>query len=140
MRRVDQNMARSAAGLLPQVEGEHAKELRTRFRHLPVQLHSSGLASTYVFLASRAASASSPHLRRAYTEVAQRIRTHLAEGHLIDAELGTAPVPGVHRAMLEALAGMDSVSYARATREIAVLFSWLRRLADAVYLPDRGTS
>lgn len=140
MRRIDQNMARSAAGLLPQVEGEHAKELRTRFRHLPVQLHSSGLASTYAFLAARSASASSPHLQRAYTEVAQRIRTHLAEEHLIDAGLSTAPAPRVHRAMMEALAGMDAVSYARATREIAALFSWLRRLADAVYPPARSTS
>ena len=133
MRRIDQGMARTAAGLLPEATGDNAKELRSRFRHLPVQLHESGLAATYAFLAARSNSASSERLTRAYSAVARQIRAHLANKGLVSAALTTEAEPGVHRAMLSALGGMDWASYARAGHEVSALFSWLRRLADAVY-------
>ncbi|MDT0329344.1 type III-B CRISPR module-associated protein Cmr5 [Nocardiopsis lambiniae] len=133
MSRIDQNMAVTAAGLLPDVVGDNARELRSRFRHLPVQLHTSGLAATYAFLAARSHSASSDRLTGAYRDVAKQIRVHLADKGMVPAGLGTAVGPEAHRAMLSALGEMDAQSYARASREVSVLFSWLRRLADAVY-------
>ncbi|SKA23189.1 CRISPR type III-B/RAMP module-associated protein Cmr5 [Marinactinospora thermotolerans DSM 45154] len=133
MRRIDQGMARDAADLLPRVTGDNAKELRSRFRHLPIQLHSSGLAATYAFLAARSSSASTDRLADAYRDVAKQIRTQLAAKGLISDELTTESEPEVHRAMLTALGDMDWTAYARASREVGILFSWLRRLADAVY-------
>ncbi|MFF8763482.1 type III-B CRISPR module-associated protein Cmr5 [Nocardiopsis dassonvillei] len=133
MYRIDQGIARTAAGLLPEATGDNARELRSRFRHLPIQLHGSGLAATYAFLAARSNSASSERLTQAYRAVAQQIRTHLADKGLVPAALATEAEPGVHRAMLSALGDMDWAAYARASREVGVLFSWLRRLADAVY-------
>lgn len=143
MRRIDQDMATTAAGLLPQATGDNAKELRSRFRHLPIQLHGSGLAATYAFIAARSNSASSERLTQAYRDVARQIRAHLADKGLVPESLVSAEEPGVHRAMLSALGGMDWATYARAGREVAILFSWLRRLADAVYpsakpAPDRS--
>ncbi|KUP98491.1 type III-B CRISPR module-associated protein Cmr5 [Thermobifida cellulosilytica] len=137
MRRLDQDMAATAAALLPNVSPEHAKELRTRFRQLPVQLHTSGLAATYAFLAARSKADDTDRLKRAYAEVAQRIRSYLADQGLLSPELGTAPAPEVHRKVLAELGRMDTDSYARASAETALLFSWLRRLADAVYAEDR---
>ncbi|MFL1378497.1 MULTISPECIES: type III-B CRISPR module-associated protein Cmr5 [unclassified Nocardiopsis] len=137
MYRVDQGMARTAAGLLPEATGDNARELRSRFRHLPVQLHGSGLAATYAFLAARSNSASSERLTQAYGAVAQQIRTHLAEKGLVPDTLAREEGPGAHRTMLAVLGDMDRATYARAGREVAVLFSWLRRLADAVY-PSTG--
>lgn len=140
MRRIDQEMAATAAGLLPEATGDNAKELRSRFRHLPVQLHDSGLAATYAFIAARSNSASSERLTQAYRDVARQIRTHLADKGLIPDGLVGAEEPGVHRAMLSALGDMDWATYARAGREVAVLFSWLRRLADAVYPNTKSDS
>src|SRR5699024_2088152 len=133
MRRIDQDMATTAAGLLPEATGDNAKELRSRFRHLPVQLHGSGLAATYAFIAARSNSASSERLTQAYRDVARQIRAHLADKGLLHESLVSAEEPGVHRETLSALGDMDWATYARAGREVAVLFSWLRKLADAVY-------
>ncbi|OLT29295.1 hypothetical protein BJF83_11940 [Nocardiopsis sp. CNR-923] len=91
------------------------------------------MAATYAFLAARSNSASSERLTQAYRAVAQQIRTHLADKGLVAADLATGAEPGVHREMLSALGDMDWAAYARAGREVGVLFSWLRRLADAVY-------
>ncbi|MFW6638518.1 type III-B CRISPR module-associated protein Cmr5 [Nocardiopsis algeriensis] len=139
MQRIDQGMALTAAGILPEAKGDNAKELRSRFRHLPVQLHTSGLAATYAFIAARSSSASTDRLSQAYRAVAQQIRTHLAGKGMIDGELATAREPEVHREMLAALGEMDTATYTRAAREVTVLFSWLRRLADAVY-PKSGSA
>lgn len=133
MRRIDQGMSTIAAGLLPEVTGDNAKELRSRFRHLPIQLHGSGLAATYAFIAARSNSTSSERLTQAYRDVARQIRAHLADKGLVSESLVSGEEPGVHRAMLSALGDMDWATYARAGREVAVLFTWLRRLADAVY-------
>ncbi|HIY39663.1 MAG TPA: type III-B CRISPR module-associated protein Cmr5 [Candidatus Nocardiopsis merdipullorum] len=140
MRRIDQDMATTAAGLLPEATGDNAKELRSRFRHLPVQLHGSGLAATYAFIAARSNSASSERLTQAYRDVARQIRAHLADKGLLHESLVSAEEPGVHRETLSALGDMDWATYARAGREVAVLFSWLRKLADAVYPSTKPTA
>lgn len=137
MRHLDQDMATAAAELLPEVPPEHAKELCTRFRQLPVQLHTSGLAATYAFLAARSKADNTDRLKRAYADVAQLICRRLTDQGLLPSELRTVPAPEVPRRVLAELGGMDTDRYARASAETALLFSWLRRLADAVYAEER---
>src|SRR5690606_13267656 len=127
-----------AAEQLPDVSDRSAEELRTRFRQLPAQLHTSGLAATYAFLAARSGTASSQELRDAYGRVAELIRGHLAELELVPGGLSSTPVPAAHQDMFTALGQMDTVDYARASAEVARLFGWLRRIAEAVYADRSG--
>ncbi|MEY9214320.1 type III-B CRISPR module-associated protein Cmr5 [Thermobifida halotolerans] len=138
MRRLDQGMARDAALLLPEGDPARAKELRTRFRRLPVQLRTSGLAATYAFLAARSGTSGSDPLGRSYADVAQQVRARLADAGLLPAEVRTAAAPAVHRTVLRELGEMDTARYARATAEVALLFGWLRRLAEAVYVEEES--
>ncbi len=117
MRRIDQDMACVAAQFLE--EEAPSKELRTRFRQLPVQLHNSGLAATYAFLVARSNTSG-----------------RLADIGLLPEKVKTASEPAVHGIVLQALGEMDTTRYARATAEVSLLFSWLRRLAEAVYVEE----
>ena len=134
MRRIDQDMACVAAQFLE--EEAPSKELRTRFRQLPVQLHNSGLAATYAVLVARSNTSGSDPLRKSYARVAQQVRARLADIGLLPEKVKTASEPAVHGIVLQALGEMDTTRYARATAEVSLLFSWLRRLAEAVYVEE----
>jgi CRISPR-associated protein Cmr5 len=130
--RVDQTMAAKSAQILPPVVD---RELRTRYRQLPVMLRTAGLAATYAFVASKSRDRTA--LGQAYARVAGGIAAHLADRRLITAE----PNAIDHRQVLELLAGMDLATYAQASAEIAELAEWLSRLADALYRdPDDGAA
>jgi CRISPR-associated protein Cmr5 len=122
--RVDQAMAATAADILPSVV---TRELRTRYRQLPVMLRTAGLAATYAFVASK--SRDPGPLGQAYSRVAGGIVDHLADRQLVMAQPGSTD----HRRALELMAGMDLATYAQASAEVAELAEWLARLADALY-------
>ena len=140
-RRIDQDMASTAASLLP---GEVTKELRTRYRQLRVMLHTAGLAATYAFVASKANanadgdSGLGASLPAAYRLVAKGIRERLA----VLGMLTTDPAATTHAEVFTALGNADAASYARASADVAALAGWLSRLADATYRPPstRGSS
>jgi CRISPR type III-B/RAMP module-associated protein Cmr5 len=119
-RRIDQGMAAIAADMLPDTV---SRDLRGRYRRLPAILHRSGLAATYAFVASKAQDRG---LGPAYTQVARGIRERLRTRHLVD----LAP-DASHADVLRSLGNLTVTEYARATREITMLFGWLSRLADA---------
>ncbi len=100
VQRIEQNLARTAADLLPDTI---TKELRTRYRALPVMLHSSGLAATYAFIAAKANG--DDRLADAYDRVARGIRERLREQSLL-----TQAQTVDHRTVLRELGTVDSRS------------------------------
>lgn len=137
--RVDQGMAVAAARILPETVD---KELRTRYRQLPMMLHTAGLAATYAFIAARAKGLDgdpSPDrgdkLSRAYAAAAAGIREQLHGTGLFTSDVRRMGA----REFLGALGGMDPVQYARASAEAAAFVGWLSRLADATW-QDRDQS
>lgn len=138
--RVDQAMAATAVKLIPEGSDEYSQELRSRYRHLPSQLRSSGLAATYGFLAARANSGSKENLRNAYKEVTHTITDHLFQLKFIQGELPDreSEQDKFHRSVLQRIAKLDPIEYGLATREVSALFMWMRRLSDSV-TPDDGT-
>jgi hypothetical protein len=126
MRRVDQDMAAEAARLLPPTV---SSQLRTRYRTLRVMCHTSGLAATYAYVASKAGSG--PGLERAYEDVRVGLGRHLCSaGTLPDVD------PQDARQVLTELAKLSAAEYLRASAQVTALLGWLARLADAVV--DRG--
>jgi CRISPR type III-B/RAMP module-associated protein Cmr5 len=126
-RRIDQDMAAAASDL---ITGEVDRELRTRYRHLPVMLRTAGLAATYAFIAAKS-TGGNPELAGAYREAARGIRKRLVEQHLLTGDWRTLTAGQV----LAQLGDMDATGYARASAEAAALTGWLSRLADAMYKP-----
>jgi CRISPR/Cas system CMR-associated protein Cmr5 small subunit len=124
--RIDQGMAAAAAEALP---AEVNKELRTRYRHLRVMLHTAGLAATYAYIASKAGpgDGGSAGLAGAYRDAAKGIRQRLAEMGLLPGDAAEMSV----RDVMRELGAMDPVRYARASAEAAAFTGWLSRLADA---------
>ena len=128
VRRVDQDMAAAAAGMLPRPV---TRELRTRYRQLRVMLHTAGLAATYAFIVARAGSdTGSGNLGRAYSQVAQGIRNRLT------LPSGDARTMDPQQVLLH-LGEMETADYARASAETAALLGWLSRLADACAPDDQ---
>jgi CRISPR/Cas system CMR-associated protein Cmr5 small subunit len=133
VRRVDQDMAATAAGMLRppgELTDADRKALRTRYQQLRIMLHTAGLAATYAFVASKAGGNGA--LERAYAEAAKGIRERLASLHLLPG--GPAQLDA--REVLQEFGRMDSMQYARASTEAAALMGWLSRLANACYRPD----
>ena len=132
VRRVDQRMAAAAAKMLPD---EVKDALRTRYRQLPVQVRTSGLAATYAYLLGK--STEKNELGRAYRRVADGIRIHLTtHSRLVDAAADT------NEKLLRALADLDTSAYARASAEVQALAGWVSRLAEARFAAaygDRGS-
>jgi hypothetical protein len=128
-RRIDQDMAAAAAGMLPRPV---TQELRTRYRQLRVILHNAGLAATYAFIAAKAGQETGP-LARAYDEAGRGIRKRLVVQHLLEGD----PAGLDAQKVLAQLGAMPGPAYARASTEAAALMSWLSRLADACYQEDK---
>jgi CRISPR/Cas system CMR-associated protein Cmr5 small subunit len=129
-RRVDQEMAAAAAGLLvpaADLTSIEQKALRTRYRQLRVMLHGAGLAATYAFVAAKAGSGSA--LERAYAEAAEGIRGRLDHLGLLAGD----PARLDAKEILSQLGEMDGMKYTRASTEVTALVGWLSRLADACY-------
>lgn len=126
MRRLDQDMATRAAAMLPD---DVTSQVRTRYRTLRTMAHTSGLAATYAFVASK--SSGSDPLAQAYAGVQRAIADQLSH-------LGV--VPDVEsqdpRAVLRRLGEIDTVTYLEASAHVAALLGWGARLADAVVGPD----
>lgn len=138
--RVDQSMAATAVKLIPEESDEYSQELRSRYRHLPGQLRSSGLAATYGFLAARANSGNNKNLRKAYEAVTHTIVDRLCQRDFIQGDKlpDRRKEPArFHRSVLQRIAGFDPAKYGLATREVATLFMWMRRLSDSV-TPGEG--
>jgi hypothetical protein len=128
VRRIDQDMAATAAGML---QRPVTKELRTRYRQLRVMLHTAGLAATYAFIVARASSTTgSGDLARAYSQVAHGIRDRLTLAS------GNASPLDPQQVLLH-LGEMKTTDYARASAETAALLGWLSRLADACAPQDQ---
>ncbi|WP_434739319.1 type III-B CRISPR module-associated protein Cmr5 [Micromonospora sp. SH-82] len=128
VRRVDQQMASAAAAMLPE---KITKELRTRYRQLPVQIRMSGMAATYAYLLGKSTDSD---LGRAYRRVAEGIRHHLTtRSGLVD---GAKANTG--EKLLHALADLDPSVYARASAEVQALAGWLGRLAEARWIATGG--
>ncbi|QTD99989.1 type III-B CRISPR module-associated protein Cmr5 [Streptomyces cyanogenus] len=126
VRRVDQAMALAAMDMLPETVD---RTLRTRYKQLPVMLHTAGLAATYAFVLSKKhGSREGP----AYAKVAEGIRRHIGKHALIDRRTHWA----TDRDLLDALATADRAAYARASAEISSLAGWLSRLAEARFRED----
>jgi hypothetical protein len=128
-RRIDQDMAATAAGALPRPV---TPELRTRYRQLRVMLHTAGLAATYAFVVAKAAGEAG-QLARAYAEAERGIRDRLAAVQLLTGD----PARLGPRQVLEQLGRMEGSDYARASAEAAALTGWLSRLADALVQDER---
>ena len=126
VRRTDQDLAATAADLLPHPV---TKELRTRYRALPVMLHTSGLAATYAYVAAKANGDGA--LAEAYRKVARGIRDRLHSQCLLTSEQVTDD-----RTVLRALGELDTQTYMRAAAEVTALTTWMSRLADALYQRD----
>ncbi|MGW0084529.1 type III-B CRISPR module-associated protein Cmr5 [Streptomyces sp. NPDC003393] len=121
LRRVEQAMARDAGAMLPEtINGR----LRTRYRQLPVMLHSAGLAATYAFILSNKGE---KELGKAYAKVAEGIRKHIGDRQLIGGKNRWA----TDLELLDALGHADRTEYMRASAEIMALAGWLNRLAEA---------
>ncbi|GAB3105818.1 hypothetical protein GCM10027160_00570 [Streptomyces calidiresistens] len=127
--RVDQGMARAAAEILG--DGPISGPLRTRYRQLPVMLHTTGLAATYAFVLSKTGGRNKA-LAEAYDRVANGIRKHIATRRLIPGCTEKTPP----RDVLQAMGNCGGVTYARATAEITLLAGWLSRLAEARHQAD----
>lgn len=123
VRRADQELAATAADLLPHPV---TKELRTRYRALPVMLHTSGLAATYAYVAAKANGDGA--LAEAYRKVAQGIRDRLRTRGLLGVREAADD-----RAVLRALGELPTPTYMQAAAEVTALTTWMSRLADALY-------
>jgi hypothetical protein len=126
MQRVDQQMARVAASMLP-AQAAHDRTLRTRYRTLRVMCHSSGLAATYAYVASKSRGGDKDPAP-AYRLVRDGVGDRLAELGLVDRSHTHDP-----RAVLRRLGDLDALQYTTASAQITVLLGWLARLADAVF-------
>jgi hypothetical protein len=129
-RRVDQEMAAAAAGMLVRADGLsriEQKALRSRYRQLRVMLHGAGLAATYAFVAAK--SGRSSVLERAYAEAAEGIRGRLKHLDLLTGDPSRLDA----KEILSQLGTMDGMKYRRASAEVTALVGWLSRLADACY-------
>ncbi|MEV0966620.1 type III-B CRISPR module-associated protein Cmr5 [Streptomyces sp. NPDC049910] len=124
-RRVDQSMAAAASAIL--ADDVVDARLRTRYRQLPVMLHTAGLAATYAYVLSK--SSGDDPLGRAYRRIADGIRRHIGRNALI-AGVGEH---STDRQFLEAMGDCDRTEYARAAATVATLAGWLSRLAEARY-------
>lgn len=122
MRRVDQDMARRAAGMLPDPV---TPQLRTRYRTLRSMAHTSGLAATYAYVASK--SGSSNDLARAYARVRDGLTEQFVDLHVIGDSEAAGP-----QSVLRALGELDTVTYLQASAHVRALLGWSARLADAV--------
>jgi CubicO group peptidase (beta-lactamase class C family) len=121
MRRVDQDLAKAAADMLPRPV---TAAQRTRYRTLRVMCHSSGLAATYAYVASKSRGEKDP--APAYRMACDGIGDRLAWlGLLIGLD---AHDP---RQVLQRLGEMDTVEYLAASDQVTALLGWLARLADA---------
>lgn len=129
MRRVDQDMAGQAAEILHGVDV--TADLRTRYRTLRVMAHTSGLAATYAYVASKSTGRDRDRAE-AYRHVRDGIGTRMAGLGLVPRPDSTDP-----RAVLTALGDMDTVDYLKASSQVTDLLGWLARLADAI-VADRG--
>jgi hypothetical protein len=123
-------MAGAAAGLLLHVKID--KDLRTRYGQLRVMLHGSGLAATYAFVAAKSGTGNARE--NAYRKVGRGICDRLAARGLLTAD----PETVTPAEMLTVLSAMGATEYARASADIAALFGWLSRLADATFQADQA--
>ncbi|WP_157977401.1 type III-B CRISPR module-associated protein Cmr5 [Streptomyces triticisoli] len=114
-------MALAAKDMLPE---KIDKRLRTRYRQLPVMLHTAGLAATYAFVLSKRDDSA---LGTAYRKVADGIRKHIGDRALIGGKTHWRD----DFELLEALGRADRPDYSRASAEISALAGWLSRLAEA---------
>lgn len=123
IRGVDQDWALAAARALPD---PLTKEQRTRFRTLRTMLRTSGLATTYAFIAAKSDSHTPVGLAYDQTRA-------LIEEHLADADLGLlrSDTRGA-RGILAQLGDLSPAAYLLATRTASGLLDWLARLAEAV--------
>ena len=129
--RVDQAMAAAAAGMLPE---RISRELRTRYRQLPVMIRTAGLAATYAFLLAKANGKDSTELSRAYRQVADGIRKHLASRKLLPDDRADL----TNEKLLTWMGEANLADYTRAAAEVEALARWLSRLAEATYrLPEQ---
>jgi CRISPR/Cas system CMR-associated protein Cmr5 small subunit len=126
MRRVDQDMARRAAGMLPDPV---TSQVRTRYRTLRSMAYSSGLAATYAYVASKSGTQSD--LARAYAAVRDGLSRQLVDLDIVTESQSSQP-----GAVLRALGEVDTVSYLRASAHVRALLGWSARLADAVVGDD----
>jgi len=136
-RRVDQGMAYAASSMLPDTID---KDLRTRYRQLPIMVRTAGLAATMAFLVAK--SDEKTDLGRAYQRVATGIRKHLSAGPRtavsgLSAAGDTVGAAKANESLLAALAAMRPGEYARAAAEAEMLACWLSRLADARWQADQ---
>ncbi|MFF7358478.1 type III-B CRISPR module-associated protein Cmr5 [Streptomyces filipinensis] len=122
-RRVDQSMAAAASAIL--ADDAVDARLRTRYRQLPVMLHTAGLAATYAYVLSK--SSGDDPLGRAYRRIADGIRQHIGRNALITG----CGERSTDRQLLEAMGSCDWTEYARAAATVATLAGWLSRLAEA---------
>ncbi|MBN1173566.1 MAG: hypothetical protein JXA67_15455 [Micromonosporaceae bacterium] len=129
MRRVDQAMAEAAARMLPPTV---TSRLRTRYRTLRVMCHSSGLAATYAYVASKAGG--DDDLAEAYRMVRDGIGDGLVRIQVLQ---GQQHDP---RVVLKELGSMETVTYLSASTQITALLGWLARLADAVVKEDEAAT
>lgn len=115
VKRVDQGMAVRAAEVIG--TDSVTDELRTRYRRLPAMLHTSGLAATYAYVASK--SVGGGELPKAYERVAKAIRDQLDVSETDPADV------------LTRLGDLSVTEYATATARVRELAGWLSRLATA---------
>lgn len=126
LRRLDQGMAADAVRAVPPAV---SKEMLTRFRQLPVQLRTSGLAATLAFLLAK--SGTQTPLERAYGKAAEGLTKRVAERLALD----PAPDP---RGLLARLADLDIGDYQLAAAEAQAFAGWMRRIAEG--RPTEGRS
>lgn len=129
MRLKEQDLASVALRALPATV---TRALRTRYRTLRIMCHTSGLAATYAFAASKAANTGSAEAS-AYRQVHEQISARLRDTRAINQASTDI------EAVLEELTSMDAPAYLRATEDIALLLEWLARLADATVVKEPTT-
>ncbi|MBN1172680.1 MAG: type III-B CRISPR module-associated protein Cmr5 [Micromonosporaceae bacterium] len=127
MRRLDQGMALAAAEILP---ASISRDLRTRYRQLPIMVRMSGLAATTAYLVSKSGKPGGRNeLETAYHDLATGIRKRLTAGY----DLGWGGREQTNEALVARLAELPASEYARASVEVQALATWLSRLAEARY-------
>lgn len=129
-RRVDQAMAKKAGAMLPE---KISGQLRTRYRQLPIMLHTAGLAATYAFILSKK---DEKELGQAYGKVADGIRRHIGDRQLIAGKSHWA----TDLELLDGLGQAERTEYMRASAEISALAGWLSRLAEAHFRATENDS
>lgn len=119
--RLDQGMAAIAAGMLEETIG---RDLRTRYRQLPIMLRTGGLATTYAYIIGKTDAST---LGRAYGKVAGGIREHVNIRRLVEFRVES------DLDLLTAFGEMSVTDYLRASAEVEALAGWLSRLSEARY-------